>query len=150
MVYNIEEPSLCNHSGPNTLKPHLYLGVSEWIGPHTDLTNPTDFLGSTSQQVNKWIGLTQISQIPRNFFKKSRTGLTGLTGLKENTNFNENENLFICETPEIPETLETPGFWSKSEANILIFGPKAKYKRLRRGECLVVSGYSGARGACGV
>ena len=133
MVYNIEEPSLCNHSGPNTLKPHLYLGVSEWIGPHTDLTNPTDFLGSTSQQVNKWIGLTQISRIPRNFFKKSRTGLTGLTGLKENTNFNENENLFICETPEIPETLETPGFWSKSEANILIFGPKAKYKRLRRG-----------------
>ena len=106
MVYNIEEPSLCNHSGPNTLKPHLYLGVSEWIG------------------------LTQISRIPRNFFKKS---LTGLTGLKENTNFNENENLFICETPEIPETLETPGFWSKSEANILIFGPKAKYKRLRRG-----------------
>ena len=82
---------------------------------------------STSQQVNKWIGLTQISRIPRNFFKKSRTGLTGL---KENTNFNENENLFICETPE---TLETPGFWSKSEANILIFGPKAKYKRLRRG-----------------
>ena len=140
MVYNIEEPSLCNHSGPNTLKPHLYLGVSEWIGPHTDLTNPTDFLGSTSQRVNKstsqrvnkstslqvneWIGLTQISRIPRNFFKKS---LTGLTGLKENTNFNENENLFICETPE------TPGFWSKSEANILIFGPKAKYKRLRRG-----------------
>ena len=130
-----KEPSLCNHSGPNTLKPHLYLGVSEWIGPHTDLTNPTDFLGSTSQQVNKstslqvnkWIGLTQISRIPRNFFKKSRTGLTGL---KENTNFNENENLFICETPE---TLETPGFWSKSEANILIFGPKAKYKRLRRG-----------------
>ena len=88
---------------------------------------------STSQQVNKWIGLTQISRIPRNFFKKSRTGLTGLTGLKENTNFNENENLFICETPEIPETLETPGFWSKSEANSLIFGPKAKYKRLRRG-----------------
>ena len=85
---------------------------------------------STSQRVNKWIGLTQISRIPRNFFKKSRTGLTGL---KENTNFNENENLFICETPEIPETLETPGFWSKSEANILIFGPKAKYKRLRRG-----------------
>ena len=130
-----KEPSLCNHSGPNTLKPHLYLGVSEWIGPHTDLTNPTDFLGSTSQQVNKstsqqvnkWIGLTQISRIPRNFFKKS---LTGLTGLKENTNFNENENLFICETLE---TLETPGFWSKSEANILIFGPKAKYKRLRRG-----------------
>ena len=127
-----KEPSLCNHSGPNTLKPHLYLGVSEWIGPHTDLTNPTDFLGSTSlqvnestsQRVNKWIGLTQISRIPRNFFKKS---LTGLTGLKENTNFNENENLFICETPE------TPGFWSKSEANILIFGPKAKYKRLRRG-----------------
>ena len=118
-----KEPSLCNHSGPNTLKPHLYLGVSEWIGPHTDLTNPTDFLGSTSQQVNKWIGLTQISRIPRNFFKKSRTGLTGL---KENTNFNENENLFICETPE------TPGFWSKSEANTLIFGPKAKYKRLRR------------------
>ena len=133
-----KEPSLCNHSGPNTLKPHLYLGVSEWIGPHTDLTNPTDFFGSTSLQVykstslqvNKWIGLTQISRIPRNFFKKSRTGLTGL---KENTNFNENENLFICETPEIPETLETPGFWSKSEANILIFGPKAKYKRLRRG-----------------
>ena len=62
---------------------------------------------STSQRVNKWIGLTQISRIPRNFFKKS---LTGLTGLKENTNFNENENLFICETPE---TLETPGFWSK-------------------------------------
>ena len=127
-----KEPSLCNHSGPNTLKPHLYLGVSEWIGPHTDLTNPTDFLGSTSQQVNKstslqvnkWIGLTQISRIPRNFFKKS---LTGLTGLKENTNFNENENLFICETPE------TPGFWSKSEANTLFFGPKAKYKRLRRG-----------------
>ena len=88
---------------------------------------------STSLRVNKWIGLTQISRIPRNFFKKSRTGLTGLTGLKENTNFNENENLFICETPEIPETLETPGFWSKSEANILIFGPKAKYKRLRRG-----------------
>ena len=88
---------------------------------------------STSQRVNKWIGLTQISRIPRNFFKKSRTGLTGL---KENTNFNENENLFICETPETPETpetLETPGFWSKSEANILIFGPKAKYKRLRRG-----------------
>ena len=133
-----KEPSLCNHSGPNTLKPHLYLGVSEWIGPHTDLTNPTDFLGSTSlqvykstsQQVNEWIGLTQISRIPRNFFKKSRTGRTGLTGLKENTNFNENENLFICETPETPET---PGFWSKSEANILIFGPKAKYKRLRRG-----------------
>ena len=48
-----KEPSLCNHSGPNTLKPHLYLGVSEWIGPHTDLTNPTDFLGSTSQRVNK-------------------------------------------------------------------------------------------------
>ena len=48
-----KEPSLCNHSGPNTLKPHLYLGVSEWIGPHTDLTNPTDFFGSTSQQVNK-------------------------------------------------------------------------------------------------
>ena len=96
---------------------------------------PRIFLGlqvneSTSQRVNKWIGLTQISRIPRNFFKKS---LTGLTGLKENTNFNENENLFICETPEIPETLETPGFWSKSEANILIFGPKAKYKRLRRG-----------------
>ena len=88
---------------------------------------------STSLQVNKWIGLTQISRIPRNFFKKSLTGLTGLTGLKENTNFNENENLFICETPETPETLETPGFWSKSEANILIFGPKAKYKRLRRG-----------------
>ena len=93
---------------------------------------PRIFLGlqvnkSTSQRVNKWIGLTQISRIPRNFFKKS---LTGLTGLKENTNFNENENLFICETPE---TLETPGFWSKSEANILIFGPKAKYKRLRRG-----------------
>ena len=85
---------------------------------------------SKSQQVNKWIGLTQLSRIPRNFFKKSRTGLTGL---KENTNFNENENLFICETPETPETLETPGFWSKSEANILIFGPKAKYKRLRRG-----------------
>ena len=91
---------------------------------------PRIFLGL---QVNKWIGLTQISRIPRNFFKKSRTGLTGLTGLKENTNFNENENLFICETPEIPETLETPGFWSKSEANTLIFGPKAKYKRLRRG-----------------
>ena len=88
---------------------------------------------STSQRVNKWIGLTQVSRIPRNFFKKSLTGLTGLTGLKENTNFNENENLFICETPEIPETLETPGFWSKSEANILIFDPKAKYKRLRRG-----------------
>ena len=85
---------------------------------------------STSQRVNKWIGLTQISRIPRNFFKKSRTGLTGL---KENTNFNENENLFICETLETLETPETPGFWSKSEANILIFGPKAKYKRLRRG-----------------
>ena len=62
---------------------------------------------STSQRVNKWIGLTQISRIPRNFFKKSQTGLTGL---KENTNFNENENLFICEILETPETLETPGF----------------------------------------
>ena len=125
-----KEPSLCNHSGPNTLKPHLYLGVSEWIGPHTDLTNPTDFLGSTSLQVNEstsGLASHRYHGFHGIFFKKS---LTGLTGLKENTNFNENENLFICETPE---TLETPGFWSKSEANILIFGPKAKYKRLRRG-----------------
>ena len=85
----------------------VYKSTSQQVDwPHTDITDSTEF------------------------FKKS---LTGLTGLKENTNFNENENLFICETPEIPETLETPGFWSKSEANILIFGPKAKYKRLRRG-----------------